>query len=181
MGKKVKLYHGSIYEFDTIDVSIGKPFKDFGAGFYLSPLKKHSENLALRNRQIELMRVAQHKKKPSVNAWIYVYEFDSDHLHSLKPKNFPQADTEWMKFVVLNRNNHKPQHDYDIVIGPTANDNTRASIQAFFAGAYGDINSDSAVKMLISMLEPHKLPVQYFFGSQRAADLLIFRDKAIVE
>ena len=181
MKEKVKLYHGSIYEFDTIDISIGKPFKDFGAGFYLSPLKKHSENLALRNRQIELIRVAQYKKKPNVNAWIYEYEFDSDHLCSLKPKNFLQADAEWMKFVVLNRNNSKPQHDYDIVIGPTANDNTRASIQAFFAGAYGDVNSDNAVNMLIGMLEPKKLPVQYFFGSQKAADLLIFRNKVVVE
>ena len=62
MGKKVKLFHGSIYKFDVIDVSKGKPFKDFGAGFYLSPSKKHSTNLALRNKQIELMRISRHKK-----------------------------------------------------------------------------------------------------------------------
>ena len=181
MGGKKKLYHGSIHEFDVIDVSKGKPFKDFGAGFYLSPSKNHSINLALRNRQIELMRGDRRKKKPEANALIYVYEFDSDHLHNLKVKNFPKADAEWMKFVVLNRNNSKPQHDYDIVTGPTANDNTRASIQAFFAGAYGNIHSDGAVNILISMMEPHKLPVQYFFGSQKAADLLVFMDRVIIE
>ena len=181
MGKKIKLYHGSIHKIDTIDVSKGKPFKDFGAGFYLSPSKKHSTNLVLRNRQIELMRVSRYKKKMEINAWIYVYEFDSDHLSNLKIKNFPKADAEWMKFVVSNRNNSKPQHNYDIVMGPTANDNTRASIQAFFAGVYGNINSDSAVNMLIGMMEPHKLPIQYFFGSQKAANLLVFIDRVIIK
>ena len=181
MGKKVTLYHGSIHEFDTINITKGKPFKDFGAGFYLSPSKKHSENLALRNRQIELIRNGEHKKKAGVNAWIYTYEFDFDRTHNLRIKNFLEADAGWMKFVVLNRNSSKPRHNYDIVMGPTANDNTRASIQAFFAGAYGDINTDSAVNMLINMLEPQKLPVQFFFGSQRAADLLVLLNKAAIK
>ena len=181
MGKNIKLYHGSIYSFDDIDVLKGKPFKDFGAGFYLSPSKKHSKNLALRNKQIEFMRAKGRKKNLELKAWIYTYKIDLDHIRTLKIKNFPKADAEWMRFVVSNRNNSKPRHDYDIVIGPTANDNTRASIQAFFAGVYGDINSESAVNILISMMEPQKLPVQYFFGSQKAADLLIFLDKVTLE
>lgn len=28
------LYHGTIYDFDEIDVSVGKGYKDFGKGFY---------------------------------------------------------------------------------------------------------------------------------------------------
>jgi len=178
---KIKLYHGSIHKFDTIDVSKGKPFKDFGIGFYLSPSKNHSAKLAKRNKQVELMRVSQHKKKPEVSAWIYIYEFDSEHLHNLRVKNFPQANAEWMKFVVSNRNNRRQQHNYDIVTGPTANDNTRASIQAFFAGVYGDINNINTINTLINMMEPNKLPVQYYFGSQRAADLLVFKDRVIIE
>ena len=181
MGKEFKLYHGSINNFDAIDVSKGKPFKDFGAGFYLSPSKNHSANLALRNKQIELIRASGHKKKPQVSAYIYVYKFDSSHIRNLKTKNFPKANAEWMKFVVSNRNNSKQQHNYDIVTGPTANDNTRASIQAFFAGAYGDVNSENAVNILISMLEPDRLPLQYFFGSQKAADLLVFQDKELIK
>ena len=180
MGTKIKLYHGSIHKFDTINVSKGKPFKDFGRGFYLSPSRKHSASLAIRNRQIEAMRVGG-AKKLKINAYLYIYEFDTAHMKDLKIKNFQQADAEWMKFVVLNRNSSKPQYDYDIVTGPTANDNTRASIQAFFAEVYGDINSDAAVNMLISLIEPHKLPVQYFFGSQKAADLLTFIERVIVE
>ena len=180
MEKKIKLYHGSIHKFDTVDISKGKPFKDFGYGFYLSPSKKHSESLAKRNRRIEIMRVGG-TKKLKINAYLYVYEFDAANIKDLKIKKFQQADAEWMKFVILNRNNSKPQFDYDIVIGPTANDNTRASIQAFFAEVYGDINSDAAVNMLISLIEPHKLPIQYFFGSQKSANLLTFIKRDVVE
>ena len=181
MGKIVKLFHGSIYKFDVIDVSKGKPFKDFGTGFYLSPSKKHSVNLALRNRQIEHMRISRHKKKAMVNAWLYTYEFDTDNLRNLKIKNFPEANAEWIKIVVSNRNSREPQHNYDIVTGPTANDNTRASIQAFFAGAYGDTGSDGAVNILITMMEPYKLPVQYFFGTKKSADLLVFKNRITIE
>ena len=28
------LYHGTIYDFEEIDVSAGKGYKDFGKGFY---------------------------------------------------------------------------------------------------------------------------------------------------
>ena len=36
MGNIIKLFHGTIYEFDKIDVAKGKPFKDYGIGFYTS-------------------------------------------------------------------------------------------------------------------------------------------------
>jgi hypothetical protein len=180
MGEKIKLYHGTIHEFDAIDIAMGKPFKDFGAGFYVSPSRKHSASLALRNKQIEFLRVNHSKRKAEINAWIYLYEFDLDSLRDLRVKEFAAADREWMRFVVSNRNNKGRRHDYDVVIGPTANDNTRASIQAFFAGAYGDVNSDGAINILISILEPYKLPIQYFFGSQKAANLLVLKDRAII-
>jgi hypothetical protein len=31
------------------------------------------------------------------------------------------------------------------------------------------------------MIEPYHLPTQYFFGSRKAADLLIFRERVIAE
>jgi len=177
MGEKITLYHGSIHEIDAIDVSKGKPYKDFGAGFYLSPSKEHAESLARRNRQIESMRIKQRKKRTTIDAWVYAYEFDLGHLNNLKTKEFPKPNGEWMRFVVTNRNSLTRSHDYDMVIGPTANDDTRASIQAFFTGVFGDVNSDSAIDFLISLIEPYQLPIQYFFGTQRAADLLVFMER----
>ena len=42
------LYHGTIYEFDEIDVTAGKGYKDFGKGFYATAVPMHAEKLAKR-------------------------------------------------------------------------------------------------------------------------------------
>ncbi len=171
------LFHGSIYEFDKINTAFGKPFKDFGKGFYASINKKHSENLAKRNREIVLMREPKAKIKP----WLYIYELNTELLKNFNVKKFSKADREWMRFVVQNRTNKMQKHKYDIVIGPTANDDTRTSIQAFFAGAYGDIKSDRAIDMLIIQIEPQKLPLQFYFANNNAAKILTFKNKVAIK
>jgi len=52
MGNNITLYHGTIYEFEKIDVSKGKSNKDFGRGFYTSRDVRHAERLAIRNKCI---------------------------------------------------------------------------------------------------------------------------------
>ena len=61
MSSKITLYHGSIHGFEEIDVAYGKPFKDFGIGFYTSQDIEHSKNLALRNKNIEEMKLRRLK------------------------------------------------------------------------------------------------------------------------
>ena len=46
------LYHGTIYDITEIDVTRGKGYKDFGKGFYATPVKSHAENMARRNKRI---------------------------------------------------------------------------------------------------------------------------------
>jgi hypothetical protein len=181
MGKKIKLYHGSIHEFDAIDVSKGMPFKDFGIGFYLSANRRHAVNLALRNKRIELERgKSQRRGNSPVNAWVYRYELDLDSLRVLKVKDFSRADGEWVRFVIANRNSGGRLHDYDVVTGPTADDDTKASLQLYFMGAFGHISEDRAIGILLELIEPYRLPPQYFFGTQRAADQLLFRERTVV-
>ena len=36
MPDMITLYHGTTHDFTVIDVQKGKPFKDFGQGFYLA-------------------------------------------------------------------------------------------------------------------------------------------------
>ena len=50
------LYHGTIYDFDDIDVSAGKGYKDFGKGFYATAVPSHAERLAIRNKNIAVKR-----------------------------------------------------------------------------------------------------------------------------
>ena len=103
MGNIITLYHGTIYEFDKVDVSRGKGNKDFGRGFYTSSDIHHAERLADRNKSIEEERFALRGVKKDVTPWLYIFDFDLDNLATLNVKEFVVADREWMKFVVLNR------------------------------------------------------------------------------
>jgi hypothetical protein len=93
-------------------------------------------------------------------------------MNKLNVKRFDTADREWLRFIIANRMNLTRQHDYDIVIGPTANDDTRASIRTVMNAANGAILSDTALNLLIEMLEPNNLPQQYYFGTSKAAAML---------
>jgi len=179
----ITLYHGTIYEFDKIDVTKGKGNKDFGRGFYTSRDVKHAERLAIRNKFIEAERLALRGVEKSVTPLLYAYEFDLNNLSSLNVKEFSTADIEWMRFVVLNRENKSKvqEHEYDVVIGPTANDNTRAAIQTFMPLTKGRVMTDRAINALIALVEPDKLPGQFFFGTQRAADLLHLIERRIIQ
>jgi hypothetical protein len=177
----VTLYHGSCHDFAKIDVSVGKPFKDFGRGFYTSRDYEHAVSLAIRNAQIERRRLRRMRIDKEPTPWMYTYELDMDLLSSLKVKRFAEADKEWVRFIVLNRTNELPQHDYDAVTGPTANDKTLATAQAYLAGDYGTIDSDEAIELFLKRIEPYILPQQVFFGTQRAAELLRFKGREIIK
>jgi len=182
MANIITLYHGTIYEFDKVDVTKGKGNKDFGRGFYTSRDVHHAKRLATRNKSIEDERYAYRVSKTIVTPWLYIFEFDIDNLAALNVKEFVAADREWMQFVVLNRENKsKTQvHEYDIVIGPTANDNTRAAIQTVMPLAKGQVLTDKAVEVLLTLIEPDNLPSQFFFGTKRAADFLRLTERAVI-
>jgi len=178
----ITLYHGTIYEFDIIDVSKGKGNKDFGRGFYTSRDISHAERLAVRNKHIEEERYSLRGIKKIVTPLLYTYEFDLDNFATLNVKEYITADREWMRFIVLNRESKSKvqEHDYDVVIGPTANDNTRAAIQTVVPLTKGQVMSDRAIDALIALIEPENLPGQFFVGTQRAADLLRLTGRRII-
>ena len=182
MANIITLYHGTIYEFDKIDVNKGKGNKDFGRGFYTSRDVHHAERLAMRNEFIEEERFTLRRVTKTVTPWLCTYEFDLDNLTTLNVKEFAAADREWMRFVVLNRESKSKtqEHEYDIVIGPTANDNTRAAIQTVMPLTKGQMMTDKAIDALITLIEPDNLPWQFFFGTQRAADMLCLTERGII-
>jgi hypothetical protein len=168
----LELYHGTTHDFKEIDVSRGKPFKDFGQGFYLTESFDRARNIALRNRKIEEGRLRKIGNTTQLPVFVYAYELDLLVMNKLYVKRFDTADREWLKFVIANRMNRACQHKYDIVIGPTANDDTRTSIRTAINAANGAILSDSALDFLIEILEPNNLPAQYYFGTDKATALL---------
>lgn len=63
----------------------------------------------------------------------------------------------------MNRKSEYTRHNYDIVIGPTADDETTTIINYYEPMLIKCKYSDEILKQLISELRPENLPKQYFF------------------
>ena len=161
--------------FENIDVTKGKPYKDFGRGFYVTRNFNHAKSLALRNKRIEFEQYNR-----SVDAYIYTFELD---LYESKKEfnvlEFKEADLIWMQFVLSNRKVRERAHDYDIVIGGTADDDTSVVLKAYFGGLYGDVGSDEAIATALRLIEADKLPPQIYFANNASTKFLYQKGGAV--
>lgn len=98
-----------------------------------------------------------------------------DVLEKYNTKIFAESDIEWVRFVLANRGNKAKSHNYDIVEGPTADDNTKLTFNTFRAGGYGDPQGEKAIITLINLLETDNLPMQSYFGTNKVVKELIFK------
>lgn len=100
---------------------------------------------------------------------LITYEMDDAALQSdLSVKVFPeQACLEWFLFVDANRDrkNVEPVHNYDIVIGPIANDGVVLQLTNYREGIY-------TPEQAAQLLQDKYLDQQYFFGTERALSFL---------
>lgn len=152
------LYHGTNQDIETINLSKGLRYKDFGKGFYLTPDKNTAIRMAEKKARLF-----------GGNATLITYELDEAALHSdLKVKVFPKiACVEWFLFVDANRDrkNNLPIHDYDIVIGPIADDGVVLQITNYREGIY-------TPEQAAQLLQDKYLDQQYYFGTERALSYL---------
>lgn len=120
------LYHGTAWNFSKIDLSRSRDRRDFGCGFYTTEHEKQAREWAhiiyLRNSDI------------AVGEFVNVYEFTSN--GALRIKRFDDITIEWLDFIKLHRVEGGVHHDFDVVIGPVANDNTYLTISRYIDGTY---------------------------------------------
>lgn len=122
--KKIIVYHGTAFDFENIDLSKSKNKRDFGKGFYTTTIQAQAEawakNIALRNA--------------AKVAYVYVYEFTFS--EELNCKYFQGLTRDWLEFIKMNRALGGVQHEYDVVIGPVADDNTMLTVNRYMNGTY---------------------------------------------
>lgn len=148
------LYHGSNRPIVSIDLSQGKRFKDFGQGFYTTHIR---EQAVYWSRRI----AERFGGSPTVTE--FEFDIDAAIAAGLKVKVFEHPDKEWALFVMANRRQEGEEfhHDYDIVIGPVADDK-----MARLFGLYDmDIIDLNAV---IAGLIYKNLNSQYFFATDES-------------
>ena len=85
----------------------------------------------------------------------------------LKIKRFDSLSIEWLEFIKENRSRGGLQHDYDVVIGPVADDNTMETVQLYITGI---LNAEEAV----NRLRYNKVNNQVSFHTKKALEYLRF-------
>lgn len=147
--KKIIVYHGTAFNFNDIDLNKSKNRRDFGKGFYTTTIQAQAEawakNIALRNN--------------SKSAYVYVYEFVF--ADELKCKTFEGLTEEWLEFIKQNRSLGGVQHEYDVVMGPVADDNTMLTVSRYMNGTY-------TVEEALERLAYFKVNDQLCFNTEKA-------------
>lgn len=171
----MKLYHGSAVEVPAPDLSKCSPRKDFGQGFYLTSSPDQARAFA----RIVARRVARESGTENHEAGV-VSTFELVGASSLDIRIFPSADADWLHCIVAHRQ-ETPFEDvasalakHDVLVGKVANDQTNATLLAYIAGAYGDLGSQRADKICVSLLLPDRLQDQACFRTEKALSCLRF-------
>lgn len=154
----MRLYHGSNSKIKNIDLTKCKPYKDFGQGFYLTEIEEQASQMARRTASIY-----------GGSAVVTQFEFDETALSdsTLSIKRFEEPNEEWALFVMANRSRERqhPVHEYDIVIGPVADDTIATLFRNFDDGIID-------LPMLVKGLKYKKISSQYLFLTPKSVAYL---------
>lgn len=118
------LYHGSNVGVREPQLLDKQRDLDFGKGFYTTSDRKQAESWALRKERIA----------KSGCAAVTAYELDERNLVELQVLRFERADEAWLDFVAANRTGVTIDREWDVVIGPVANDQTMPTILLYLDG-----------------------------------------------
>lgn len=153
------LYHGSNVTVQSPHLLRIQRTLDFGRGFYTTSDFEQAKRWAQRTTRI------RESGEPSVSC----YELDDDATSALKVLRFATPDSAWLDYVTANRKKRDTKDDWDLVIGPVANDQTYPTILLYLDGY---IDAESAIRQLL----PQKLKDQYTFKTEKALHILRFTE-----
>ena len=152
-------YHGSDTIVDAPKILEATRPLDFGGGFYVTTSEEQAKRWATK---VSYRNNNSHK---CVNR----YEFDVEKAKKdLAVICFDSADEKWLDFICKNRSG-KVTGDYDIVIGPVADDKVYRVVVEY---ENGDIDKENALKNL----KTETLCDQILFHTEKSLAYLKFID-----
>ena len=170
------LYHGSYCVVENPDLQKCSLYKDFGKGFYLTTSKEQAKSFS----KISATKAKSKGLISSKEKFAYISVFKVSDIKNLLIYNYEQADGNWLHCVVAHRKENvfkeikNQMKTFDVISGKIANDNTNATIMAYMGNVFGEMGSDAADKMCISLLLPEKLKDQFCFRSKKSISKLVF-------
>ncbi|MBP0962498.1 MAG: DUF3990 domain-containing protein [Oscillospiraceae bacterium] len=157
------LYHGSNMEIQIPKIIVSNRSLDFGTGFYTTSDYQQAKKWAVLTKE----------RNGEGAAVVTEYEFDESLMSEYKVLKFKKPDYEWLRFVRDCRKEIITGNEYDLIIGPVADDRTFEVISFYFEGVYDE---DEALKRLL----PMKLKDQYTFKNSSVLETLKFRRRVFV-
>ena len=149
------IYHGSNMIVNQPRIIEQNRFLDFGTGFYTTTNKSQAENFTIK--------VAKRRGGiPILN----IYEID-DNLLNYEIKEFEKPNEEWLDFVSDNRNGVCINIEYDLIIGPVANDDVYRTFQLYSLGLF-------TKEQALETLKIKQLYNQYVFKTETIMSNLKF-------
>lgn len=155
----MELYHGSNVEVKTPCLIPSKRLLDFGAGFYLTSDFEQAKKWAIRTA----------KNRGENVPLVSVFQIEEHKMKNLDILLFEGPNKEWLRYISANRTGKPATEEYDIVIGPVANDQAIRTVNNYLKGYFSE---DIAIQLLL----PQKLKDQYAFKTERALEILNFTE-----
>ena len=150
------LYHGSFVEIKDPKIIISEKGRDFGFGFYLTPIKEQAERMAKRKQRITRCN----------KAFVSVFEWD-ENVEELDYIKFVNPDVDWLDLIVKCRSNASYVHGYDIVEGKIADETVGETVLFVLEGV---MRKEDAIERL----KYQKINSQIAFCTERALKHLKF-------
>lgn len=141
------VYHGSYMKIEFPEIRKHRFTKDFSWGFYCTKIQKQAEKWA----------------KKFNTSIVNIYEVKN--IDSLNIKAFEDYTDEWLDFVISCRSGNT--HDYDVVIGPMADDTIYDYIEAY---TLGQMNKQKFFEIMKFKYPIHKIS----FHTIKALDCINF-------
>lgn len=153
----MKLYHGSNVSVTDPILNITNRTRDFGNGFYLTSSLEQA---------ISWAKHRTYQREKTGRSTVSIYELNEEKMKELNIKRFESADKDWLNYITTNRTRlDNREDDYDLVVGPVANDNTTPVINLYLSGI---ISEDIAIENL----KTYVLKDQYTIKTERALNII---------
>ena len=163
--KTMQLYHGTNIHFEIPKIITPNRALDFGAGFYTT---------SDIGQAIAWAKVVV-KRSDSGIPLLNTYEFDEAFRSNIKIRRFHTPDKEWLDFVCEHRLNTYNGDNYDLIIGPVANDNTMLVIQSYIDSVQNnESEKDFFAEFALRQLRADRLKDQFVFKTKAALQYLKF-------
>lgn len=138
----IRVYHGSNEAIEKPLVGIGRPYLDFGTGFYVTNMIAQAETWAgIKARLFN---------QPEGTVSLYDFDLDAA-VAAYRFHKFEAYDREWLHFIVNNRDGGDDWKQYDVIEGGVANDRVIDTVENYRAGL---IDEDTALRLLSALDAP---------------------------